>query len=285
MGLIHTTMKEWGAKLPIGLPGKDGKLVKEFKLRPYFTRADRLIGIWREANERGYNEGAMIAADVSKLMSLLILSVGDKQYQLTEKGDSPPESELELIQWHYADVLYSYIYARIEELGPYVYSSVVCPNSVCGFKSPESKFDISEIDIIAVENLEDLSVWVDLQKPFTLRDNTTKCTSLRLGPTEWSVMLRPGMMSGNIAKIQYQSLESSVFGINRDETKKYQMISDEIDQIRKVDRVLLDREADGVSGGVSLALTLECPDCKGDIIDPLNWPREEFFDGSSLSAS
>lgn len=283
MSIVRTTLKELGPNLPLGI-GSAGKLIKPFELRPYFTKFDRHLGEWKASNLSGYSDEAMVSAQISKLLSMLCLSVGGKSFTLTEDGNSTPEAELEVLQWWYADVMYMYVYARLQELGPEIQAPASCPHRPCNWKTDAAIFDFSEINVATVENIEDLHKWYKLAHPFKLRDGQTVLESVRIGPTRWTTMMKPGMLSGNLETVGFHAMQDSICGING-EDKVYMMAPSELDQLRKRDRVQIDLIADDVTGGVSFALTLPCPDCGGPIVNPLNWELSDFFSTSSPSGN
>lgn len=274
-----TTLKEWGARLPIGFPKGKG-LEKTFALRPFKAKVERHLGNWKEANGGKYNAGQLLAMQTAKLLSLLISQAGSTQLAVADDGDSSAASELEIHKWFFSDVMYAYIFSRVQSLGSELESPVVCPMNSCGF-SGMGQFDLNSVEVTVADSVEELYSWVDLQRPFLLRDGQTQCKSVRVGPVRWATMTKPGVLAGNMSAIALSSLQDSICAVNRKEDQPYQLSESELDEMEKIDRVRIDRLAGKASAGVDLNTTMKCPQCGAPIVNPLDWTYDSFF-GSSL---
>lgn len=275
--MIVTTLKEWGPRFPIGFPSKDS-LAKDFSLRPFKARIDRHLGNWKEANGARYNAGQLLAMQTAKLLSLLVSKAGGADLSLLDDGDSSAASELAIQKWFFSDVLYAYVFARVQNLGPELEAPLSCPMQNCKF-SGVGQFDLNTVEVRAAETRSDLTSWVDMKRPFLLRDGTM-CKSVRVDPIRWSSMTRPGVMSGNMGAIALASLQDAIGAVNRKD-EAYTLIESELDEIEKIDRVRIDRIAGGLVAGVDMTTTIPCPKCKAPIVNPLDWTYDFFF-GSSL---
>jgi hypothetical protein len=58
----------------------------------------------------------------------------------------------------------------------------------------------------------------------------------------------------------------------------YVLTNEEIDEIEKIDVLVIDRQADKIAAGPDLRTHLECPKCGIKILNALNWSFDHFFD-------
>lgn len=272
-----TTLGELGPKLPIGFQ-KNKDLIKDFDLRPYKTKVDRHLGLWKEANEDTYTPGQLMACHVAKFVSLICNSAGGMALPISDDGDSLPASELKVHNWYFADVMYLYLFARIQALGKMLAYPVACPNTACDFVSESAKFDLTTIDVRVAESADELHDWHTLQDPFPLKNGNT-CKSVKIEPVRWSTMALPGMLDGTMSNITMRSLQAAICAVNGEEAE-YRLRDSEMDELSRFDRVTINRRAGSIAAGVDLETELECPKCKTKIKNPLNWTFDYFFDMS-----
>jgi hypothetical protein len=271
------TLKELGQQLPIGRP--DGKkLIKDFSLRPYKAQIDRHMGLWNEENAGKYTPGQLVACRVAKFISLMANSWAGESVPHDDKGDSTAEAEGKVYGWHFTDVMYAYIYARAK-LDPRFPVDFVCPEANCQLEKVIA-FDLRETEVVMLEDPSELECWLPITESFKLRDNKA-CKKIRLQPTPWSVMTKPGVIGGNTSAIAFAAMEDAICGVNGSDAP-YRMVDSELDEIGKMDTVAIS-DAMPMKAGVQLATPVSCPKkgCKGKIADALDWTYEYFF-GSSL---
>lgn len=279
-----TTLGELGNNLPIGILQGENKnvLQKAFELRPFKTRVDRHLGKWKLANASKYDEGQMTSSLVAKLLSLLLINVGDSAFPLDPEGDSPPESEVKLYNWHADDVMVAYLRARINALGPEMQLAMSCANPNCDYHTDAAIFDLNTTEVRVAENIEDLFSWVDLHEPFVCRDGKTVIKRVKLGPVMWSSLCQPGvLLNAAMGGFDSRSMQDSIHAINGGEP--YKMTPGEIDEIGKRDFLRLEQQAQEHSAGAAMQTTVICPKCGFPNVNALQWSYDDFFGLSSLS--
>lgn len=278
--MYTSTVKDLGSKLPVGIM-HNGKLQRELELVPIKAKVDRVMAEWKEREAESKLPGQVIAGAVPKLLSLVVRRVGEKTYPAVEDAST----ELEFHKWYYADALYAYVQARIQNLGPDVVGPVVCPHGrmgKCGFQSPSAVFDLSSADVVVADNLEELSRWVDLQQPFILSDGKTTVRSLKISPLLWSTLERPGVIGGPESVIDLATFQDIVAGINgKDEVVS--LTEQDLDEMGQLDFKRINYIANEMLPGVDLRVTMICPDCGSPIVNPLQWDYDYFF-GRSIPA-
>jgi hypothetical protein len=262
------TLEENGPILPIGIT-VSGNLVKSFELRPYKTKTDRALAIWREANEN-----KTVAHLIPKYLSLVISKVGDTPYELDADGNSSAAQELMFHNWNLVDVFYAYVYSRVKHLGGKVLVPYVCPVPKCGAKD-RGTFNIATADVVIANSIRGLVRWVDLKRGFQLRDGK-QCTSVKIQPVTWQTMLAIGAGQSAVGTITYSSMQSAICGVNKSE-KPYTLSEAEVDEIEKIDLVTIDRSNDQMGIGLSLDTEVPCKECGYVISGALDWSFDDFF--------
>jgi hypothetical protein len=281
----RTTVRELGQRLPIGNP-EDGKLIKTFEVRPYKARVDRHLSIYREANPN-----LSYSHVVTYYVAMILRSVGSKYFTLEKDGAPSDETLLEISQLFFADVMYIYLWSRLTELGSKVTKAVRCP--VCDVITTGAQFDLMDADVNVAESLDELELWVDLRKGFALRGDGRIVKRVKLHPVKWVVMHHEGVTSGQVGQAGYAQLQHSIVAVDGFEDA-YTPTEAEIDDLHKIDAILLDRESNRVSAGLDMTTVIECPGdpkkdepktgkkCGFEITDALDWTFESFF-GSSFA--
>jgi hypothetical protein len=263
-----TTLAENGPILPIGV-NVNGNLIKSFELRPYKTKTDRALAIWREANE-----DKTTAYLVAKYLSLVISKVGDTPYELDDEGNSSATIELMFHNWNLVDVFYAYVYSRVKHLGGKVLVPYSCPVPTCGH-TDKGTFDISTADVKVVERFKTLIKWVNLKRGFQLRDGK-QCHSTKLQPVTWQTMLAVGAGQNAVGAVTYSSLQSAVCGVNKSD-KPYTLTTEEVDEIEKIDLIAIDRANAEEQAGIELDTEVRCTKCNYLITGALDWSFDNFF--------
>lgn len=273
------TLEELGQQLPIGVPAK-GKLLKDFDLRAYKARVDRHLGEWQEANQGKYSPGQMVACKAAKFLSLIVAKYGGFPMSLTESGNSSPESELAVYNWFFADVMYVYLYKRVQ-MEPGLPVPFKCP--ICGIEK-EVTFDLRKVEVKVLEKFEELEEWVSVKEPFPLRADSGQCRKAKVTPPRWSTMTEPGVMAGDMGRTTYASMKSAIIGVNGSEAP-YTLVDSELDEMSKIDLERFNR-VPILTCGPLMATPLDCPieSCRGRIIDALDWSHEHFFERSLVSS-
>lgn len=277
----RTTIRELGQQLPIGIPLEDGTLVKSFELRPFKARVDRHLEIWREANAN-----KSISYVVTQYVAMILKSIGERAYALGKDGSPSDETAFDITQLFFADVMYIYVWSRINELDSFIVKPIRCP--VCRTITQGARFDLFDADVNVVEEIAELEQWIDLRKGFKLRKEERTAKRVKLHPVKWAVMHHEGVTGGSMGKAGYVQLQHSIVGIDGFEGA-YTPTESEIDDLHKVDMLMLDRESNRVSAGLDMRTSIKCPgkpkeeekECGFEITDALDWTFDNFF-GSSF---
>ena len=271
-----TTLGEYGQKLPIGVMD-GGTLNRDFTLRTYKSAIDRHLGNWDEANEGKYQLPAtMLAARITKFMTLICESFGGAAIPLDTDGNSGAEHEARFYQYYLEDILYAYVYARMI-MDHRLEISFTC--SEC--KTTQRRmFDLRTLDVEVVEDGDSIEQWVKLKHPFKTRTGE-QVRKVRVYPASWSAMTQPGVFSGSMSHRNYSALSSCISGIDCVEGD-YRLTKKELDELSHVDGITIGRLAGITSSiGIDFRTNIECSKCKSIHTGMLDWTFDYFF-GSSL---
>lgn len=268
-----TTIKEQGARLPIGMLTENGRgLKKEFTLRPYKGRIDRHIAHWRSQNE-----GEHVGRFVTKLISLLAKDVGGEELTLSEDGDSSATQELKVQGWHYADVMYMYLYARIISVDSWMRLPYVCKR--CGEPGMVNA-DLWTTEVRTIDSVKQLKQWIDLKNGLKLRGGET-AKRLLLRPIRFSSQLMAGAGSSGAIQLGYSEFRDAVCGVDCI-GGHYTLTDAELDELDKVDLLSIDRQAGSIAAGPDMRTTVQCqtPRCGAPVVEAFDWTFDSFFDSS-----
>jgi len=264
----RTTIKEQGLRLPIG-ELKDGKLVKEFTLRSYKGKVDRLLNTYREANE-----GRSIAYLAAKYLSMIVETAGGVAYPLLETGDSSPEQESRMHGWFFADFLYAYVYSRIVNVSEWIEVPAVCPSPRCNYKGTP-RADLWTTDVTVFDDPGELHTWINLRDGIRVGDRVSK--RIKLQAVRYRAMLLSGAQDVN--SVSYSQLREAIVEIEGVQPG-YVPTDTDLDALSKFDLLRIDRQAGVVAAGLDLRTVIQCPKCGMDIRGVFSWAFDPFFDTS-----
>lgn len=275
-----TTIKEQGAKLPLGIL-KGGKLVKDFVLRPHNAKVDRLLNIWREANK-----GQHIAWEVCKYLSLVVASIGDEALPLDASGDTAVESVNRFMELNFGDVMYLWMYARIMAVEELCEIGYKCPRCLI---SSKLTIDLWGTEVVAIDDPKEMERWLTLKVGFTLAAGK-KSKEVCVRPAPFSSLLVEGATAGSTDSIGYAQLRECIVRL-KGVDGQHILTDEEIDTLPKMDWLRLDRNAGKTTGGPKMRTPFMCEGtieedgkepkpCGNAMAHALDWSYDSFFDSS-----
>lgn len=270
-----TTVKELGQRLPIGAL-VDGKLVKDFSLRPFKARVSRALNLYREANK-----GKSVAWLAAKYVSIITERVGGESFALTADGDSTPEQELRVHGMPWADVMYIYIYSRIASCGEWMEIPAACQAAKCEF-SGAVRADLLTIEVTVIDDPAELHTWVTLKDG--LRAGGATCRRLRLQPVPFRATLLPGTGAADLNVMSYAQLRESIVEAEG-APDGYVLRDEDLDDVSHMDLLRIDRQAGERAAGCDLRTKVACPKCGATLLGTMNWGFDYFFDSSVPSST
>lgn len=268
---VLTTLEDLGPNFPIGFVAGD-ELIKEFSAKPWRLKEERQIGKIRDQAK-----GLTVGEFVRHMMGVMLTKVGP---HIDFQSLPDPEKSIILNQMYMPDLLYAYIWLRVNALGPDVPMSLTCP--LC-----KTDFDF-EADLKTLE-VRVLLKSAKLKKEVKLEDGGFKIHGEMRGkvtvrPPLWSVMDDPQMAgSDNPADRDAAMIKGSVVGADGlDESQPIAILDDDLDEISKRDLLTLTGAIED-SPGPNMLLEANCPKCKRRFFQMIEWFYDSFFTLSSQS--
>lgn len=259
-------LKELGAHLPLGILDS-GSYVRDIALRPWRMAEERELGRIRDANK-----DANIATFVSLVLSVMCTRLGPHDF-----GNMKPEQRRVIIgQMFMGDVLYVYVWLRVQTMGNMLDLNLTCAS--CGHKFP-FKADLETVEVETAET-EDAASWTyKLRDPFKIRDRMAD--AIRMGPTRWNALeMMDGRGGMNTGAAKAGIIQGCFRGLADDD--KPMVIGDsELDDMSKWDLEHLTTEIDDYSIGPNMAVEGKCPRCNRDFRTSMDWGYDSFFGVSS----
>lgn len=260
-----TTLKELGAALPLGTES-NGKWHKDLAARRWTMKEERALGELKENTRNGQF--------VSVVLATMLTKFGSHNF-----GDSVSIDEkiLHIGNASMADVLYAYVWLRVDALGPSLGLDMSCPSTKCK-KNFSFNADLGSVEVKTANDLSE-AVWTyDLKDPFVVRNKVIK--GFKFGPTRWSAfdnitsvgVAKAELLLGSILEVIYED----------DSVEPIVMVLSELDEMGKYDLEMISKQTDEHAIGPLMVVEGECPHCKTAFKRVINWSYNDFFGNSSL---
>lgn len=281
-GFTKHKLKKWGARMPIGKL-VNGVLVKDFSLRELLHPLEKSLGKYKAANQhKAYNNV------MSKVLALMLTKFGNKAFEHnpTDTEQEEASAMLDVGRLTMPDVIYIYIYARIQELGTELFYPFVHETKSCKHVG-RAKYDLEDLDVIVCDDPERLTQVVDLVHGLAGRDGSRKM-KVFVQPMLWFDMCSD---EAKEAQTEETLLElhmvdkSTLVEISGGDGKvvKVPLAESELASLRKIDIGRIGTAISDLSLGARLVSEGKCPGCKEDYFQAVDASYESFFSDASLS--
>lgn len=266
-------LKELGPVMPLGIKNPDGAYSKTFTIKPWRMKEERELGQLRDQNR-----GSTVASFVSSVLTTMCTNIG---FNTIEKMKSA-EKMVMISQMFIGDVYYLYTWLRISSLGGKLNMNITCPNCSNRFKFIA---DLETIEVNTCDSLDDACWDYKLKKPFQIRNKDVN--ELRMGPPRWSTLENmEGIGALNTGEAKANLILGSIVGIKNWKTPTGEMTPvvltmAELDEMCKEDIEALTGEMDEHSIGPDMSVEGNCPKCRSNYVDQIDWSYDNFFGASS----
>ena len=268
--------------LPIGLEVNEqhGFIPKDnsFKFKDWgFEEEEKIAKLKNEESSSG--------VFATKVLSLMLDELGGL------KWDKLGEIKAVILnQMNLADMLYMYIYLRVESLGSeFAFSNLVCP--FCNYTHEEYVVDLKDLDVDCMPEGEKPSDSVDykLLKPIKYshvgpdkKPIEEVIESFKICRSKWNVMETiTGETASNEALTKKVILKGSIVGYN--DSIGFVDAENMIGKLRKIDFERLDRVISNHNHGPTIVVSDKCKNCNKSWNQQINWSYDYFFGSSSLA--
>jgi hypothetical protein len=263
-------MRQLGATLPVGI-FTNGRYERSFGVRPFRLREEKAIGELRSRG-RGLNTGRLVAEVLSKMCT----HIGP--YNFEEMKES--ERLLRISQMYLMDVLYVYVYLRVNALGDELPLMITCPNCRHTFKITTHLNDL-DIRVLADQSLSDIGFEYELRDGIVIQEQTHNV--LTIGFMPWHAMDVPELEGSNGLNPAMRDAAMLKAGIQAIDGEPVTVLDRDLDELTLYDKTgLMDAMSESMFGPV-LFVQNQCPKCTLDTLQPIDWSYDSFFKRSSQS--
>lgn len=269
-----TTLQDLQNQLPI--PSDKGR--QSFTFKTWRLPEEKKIGEIRNKNK---NLGKFVRETFE-----FMLDTFDGQKWDAIDGN---QKKLMLNQMPFANVFYMWIWLRYDALGEQLKMAPInCPH--CDGEVKDFIADLRSMEVKCTglddEGKEmktfDKTVDYKLKKPVQIGDVTIH--SIRVGFTPWDAMEKLSANERNFGSIKESMMRYSLVGGLAEESKDLLPLQKQLilDALSKKDIEGYYDKLDEHNGGPVLAMSIPCPHCGKEFVQPLNWTYEYFFGNLSL---
>ncbi len=267
-----TTLGELGAMFPV-LPHSMGKPSekRDFSFREWDMDMEEKLSTLK-------SESKNIGEFVNKMFCALLDQFCGQDFQkLTIE-----QRMVAINQMEFPNVMYAYIYLRVEELGHDLRLNVTCPS--CGKLNADYVADLRTLEVRRKELEHARAIDYVLTKPLILEDGKI-ITSLKFDVAKWEAMESATQeIAENSGKMKRLMLKSSLVGASTDKGPVEGFYDPQavLSKLKKVDIEKVLRDVTENNAGPHMAISGKCVHCKKEFQRLLDWSYDVFFDSSSL---
>lgn len=263
------TIKELGPVLPLGVES-GGEYHKGFSVKPWRMKEERELGALRDNNK-----DATVFQYVGMVLSAMLQQLGP--YDFTKEGVKFEQKRVWVGQLTMGDVFYAYVWLRIQTLGADLGLNVRCPG--CSRSIENFTADLNSVEVTTAENMDQACWEYHLHVPFQARGKLVK--TLVIGPPRWNA-LEMLQGPGGYGTAKPAVIRASIMGLGTKEEADPLVITDsELDDMSKRDIEALVKQINDKTVGPNMAVEGQCPHCKVDFRQPIDWGYDNFFGDSS----
>jgi len=257
-----------GPVLPIGTVDTSGVYHKDLEIRPWRMKEETELGDVME-QQQNIRFGKYVTLVLSKMCTKLGM------YDFTSMNDI--EKAVVVGQMYMADILFAYLWLRIQSMGHKMPVEMWCPNCRHNFMLGA---DLRTVEIRTIETIEDAEWGYKLRQPFQIRNINVEEFIIR--PPRWvAIEAIKGQTGRNFGKLKLSIIHGSVFALGGQEPLP--LASHEFDEMRKIDFETLTMEIDQKTIGPDFSIEASCPECNFKFKNMIQWASEDFFGVSSRS--
>lgn len=267
------TLAELSNNLPIIRRTVDGKPIEKrnFSFIEWdMTIEEKLSDLKQKAKSMGEY--------VTNMLNMLLADFCGQDFQKLSKE----EKILALSQLEYSNIIYMYVYLRVEELGDELRLDVQCPH--CLKMNKDFVCSLNDMDVHVKDAEHARTVDYDLKKPITIDEKIV--TGLKLDIAKWEAMEKADPdQSDNSAKVKQLIFNSSIAGAYVEDGKPFPGYADIgriVKGMKKIDIERLSGVITKNNCGPAMMVKGDCVHCRKEWFKELNWSYDYFFANSSL---
>jgi len=269
-----TKLADLGPHFPIPPRFRDGKISENtsFSFIPWDMEVEEKLADLMESSKT-------VGQFVSSMMGLLL----DQFCGMDFQSKSKEEKVLLINQLEFSNVMYMYIYLRVDELGKELRLDVTCPR--CKKLNKDYVADLETLDVeIKSPNIHPRTITYQLVRPITLEDGQI-ISAIEFDVNKWEYMERVTQeIAKNAAKMKSLMFENAIvhMKVGDQPVKGFHEVKNTLKKLKKVD---IEKAMEMVvrnNAGPDMKIGGNCVHCQGEWFRALDWRYDSFFDSSSL---
>lgn len=272
-GYVKTTVGELGPTLPMGVVvGNPPQLERHFDTKDYYWEEEQELNKIRNKKE---GPGQHPGKTVTEVLNFMLTSWGGKKdFQTTNTKNRRQAVDSAFM----TDVLFAYVYLRIQALGSIYTTEVNC--AACGHDWTW-RTDLNGAEVTVPEKPQDLDKEYKLIKQVKFGDKVYDTVHLR--PPPWSAVSHHPMGRSNAGQVKSNLMMAAVRGLSNSKDRKQRAIGMSTHvKLTKLDYEMLVMFVDRQFPSVDLNFQIECESCGAEFLHMMQWNFDFFFSGSSL---
>ena len=245
---------------------------------------------WDMEMEEKLSERAEKSKSVGTFINEMMCMLLDRFCGEDFQSLNPANKALMMNQLEWPNMMYLYIYLRVEVLGSDYSLNLICPNTRCGKPIEDYVVNLEDVDVhekaFDFESNIPINPRIakyELIKPILFNDLTI--TAFEFDVSKWDYMERSDSKDGeSAAGLKKLMLKSSISGFFTGEERVSKFLDPQsvMKKMQKIDIEKSIRLITENNAGPTPLLQGECPYCKTQWTKVLDWSYRSFFDSSSL---
>jgi len=213
---------------------------------------------------------------VNSMLCLLLDSFCGEDFQ----SFTETEKRIKISNLEFSNVMYIYMYLRVEELGDALHMAISCPN--CKYLDKDWKGSLYDLDVHVKDECHKRVLDYELKKPISYEDKIV--TNIIFDHSKWSSLERAKReLAENAGKMKKLFFVSSLIGASEAKGAISAFVPAEL--LRGMHKFDIERGMAKVTennAGPVVALSGTCKKCGIDWLKQIDWTFDSFFDSSSL---
>jgi hypothetical protein len=262
------TLTAVGKRLPLGYTDQTGQKHLDFELTDWTYELEERLGELASENQQ-----MSLNVYVSEVIGHGLSRVGSIDVTKMKRS----ERRLLVRSLYFSDALAVYVWIRIGALGPGLslkeFTCSACRKPVRGYTGDLRTLEVKVFDEVPSRE-------VKLETGVTYAGK--RLTEFKVGPVRWAFMETedPTLLT-NPAKFKLVTIQQGVIGLKGAPEGPVFLTAEHLRTMapREINRLV--REIDQCGGGLVMEIRDQCPSCRREFRQGINWSYDDFFAPSS----
>lgn len=258
-----------GKRLPLGFKDQTGAVHPDFETAEWTYALEEQLG-----ELAAQNQEMPLSVYVSEIIGHGVTRIGSIDVSKMKRS----ERRLLVRSLYFSDALYIYVWIRIGALGPEIklreFKCSACGKAIDGFVG-----DLRTLEVKTFNGAVPSKV-VTLEKGVTYAGK--QLTEFTVGPVRWAFMeTDDSTVLSNPAKFKLVTIQQGVTGLKGAPEGPVYLTAEHLRTMAPREINALVKEIDQCGGGPVMEIRDQCPKCRREFRQPINWSYDGFFAPSS----